>query len=309
MKAVPHTTRRTVDYRIDPFDLHLFATVIEYGTITAAASAVNLSLAAASARLKALEDATGTRLLDRSKRGASPTDAGRALARHANRVLAELESLHAEMASFGHGLRGTVRLLCNTAAMSEVLPRAIGAFLIANPDLDVDVQELSSDVVIDALRRGTADVGIVADYVETSGLSARAWFDDRLVALLPGGWPMARRKSIAFGELLEQPLVGLTGDSGLSRFLAAQASRSGRVPRHRVRLGNFDAIAQVVAAGVGAAIMPASAAARHRRSGTRIVALSDAWARRKLLICMTPLGSELTSVRALADALSTLVST
>ena len=303
------TRRRTVDYRIDPFDLHLFATVIEQGTITAAASAVNLSLAAASARLRALEDCTGTRLLNRSKTGTSPTDAGRALVRHANRVLAELESLHVDMASFGEGLRGTVRLLCNTAAMSEALPGAIGRFLLANPDVDVDLQERSSDAVIDALRRGVADVGIVADYVDTSGLHAQPWLEDRLVALLPETWRRGRRRSIAFGELLEHPFVGLARDSGLSRFLAAQASRSGRVPRHRVCLASFDAIAQVVAAGVGPAVMPASAAARHGGSGAHIVALSDAWARRKLLICMTPQGGELSSVRALADALSSTPAT
>ena len=132
--------RRTTDYRIDPFDLHLFAAVMEHGSITAASSSVNLSLSASSARLKGLEDETGSRLLERSKSGAVPTDAGRALLRHANRVLAELESLHVEMASFGHGLRGTVRLLCNTAAMSESLPRMIGQSLVKIPDLDVDVQ-------------------------------------------------------------------------------------------------------------------------------------------------------------------------
>ncbi|UJW82527.1 LysR family transcriptional regulator [Hydrogenophaga sp. SL48] len=295
--------RRTSDYRIDPFDLHLFAAVMAHGTITAAASAVNLSLAAASARLKHLEDATGSRLLERSKSGAVPTDAGRALMRHANRVLAELESLHVEMASFGHGLRGTVRLLCNTAAMSETLPRTIGQFLVKTPDLDVDVQELPSEAVIDALRRGTADLGIVADYVDTSGLLVQPWVDDRLVALLPARWPLGRRRSMAYGELLEHPFVGLARDSGLSRFLAAQASRSGRVPRHRVRLGGFDAVAELVVAGVGAAVMPESAAVRFGKAGARIVALSDAWSRRKLLVCMTTAGSELPSVCALADAL------
>ena len=239
----------------------------------------------------------------------SETDAGRALARHANRVLAELESLHVEMASFGHGLRGTVRLLCNTAAMSEALPRTIGHFLITNPDLDVDVQELPSEAVIDALRRGTADIGIVANYVDTSGLLVRQWLDDRLVVLLPSRWAIGRRRSIAFGELLEHPLVGLARDSGLGRFLATQASRSGRIPRHRVRLGGFDAIAQVVATGVGAAVMPDKAAARYCRAGTRIVALSDAWAFRRLLVCMTPLGSELPSVQGLADALYKSVAT
>lgn len=299
------SARRTVDYRIAPFDLHLFSAVIAHGTITAAAEAVNLSLAAASARLKALEDAAGARLLDRSKAGAAPTDAGRAMARHASRVLAELESLHVEMASFGHGLRGTVRLLCNTAAMSEALPRTLGHFLTTNPEIDVDVQELASDAVLDALRRGLAEIGIVADYVDTSGLIVRPWLDDRLVALLPRAWPMGKRRSIPFGELLERPLVGLSADSGLSRFLAAQASRSGRVPRHRVRLSGFDAVAQLVAAGVGAAVMPESAALRFQGEATRVAALSDAWAHRKLLVCMTPQGVELIGVRALADALVT----
>lgn len=299
------TLRRTVDYRIAPFDLHLFSAVVTHGTITAAAEAVNLSLAAASTRLKALEDTAGTPLLVRSKAGAAPTDAGRALARHASRVLAELESLHVEMASFGRGLRGTVRLLCNTAAMSEALPRLLGRFLVKNPDIDVDVQELASDAVLDALRRGLADIGIVADYVDTSGLNVRPLMDDRLVVLLPRAWPMENRRSIAFGELLERPLVGLAADSGLSRFLAAQASRSGRVPRHRVRLSGFDAVSQLVAAGVGAAVMPESAASRFQGKAVRVAALADAWAHRKLLVCMTPQGAELTGVRALADALAT----
>ena len=298
------TARRTVDYRIDPFDLHLFNAVLAHGTITAAAEAVNLSLAAASARLKALEEATGTRLLERSKTGAAPTDAGRALARHASRVLAELESLHVQMAGFGRGLRGTVRLLCNTAALSEALPQALGRFLADNPDIDVDVHELPSHATLDALHRGQADIGIVADHVDTSGLVVHPWRDDRLVALLPSRWPLAKRRSVTFGEMLELPLVGLSSDSGISRFLAAQASRSGRVPRHRLRLASFDAVAQVVGAGVGAAVMPQSAALRFPCDGTRVVSLSDGWAHRKLLVCMTPEGAQLLGVRVLAESLA-----
>lgn len=294
---------RTVDYRIDPFDLHLFVAVMRQGTITAAASEVNISLAAASARLKTLEDATGSRLLDRSKLGAVPTDAGRALLRHANRVLAELESLHVEMASFGLGLRGTLRLLCNTSAMSEMLPRTIGSFLVATPDLDVDIQELPSESIIDSLHKGHADIGIVADHVDTSGLIAHPWIDDRLVAVLPKRWPTGRGRSITFSELLEYPFVGLSRDSGLSRFLAAQASRSGRVPRHRVRVGGFDAVAQLVSSGVGAAVMPESAVLRYCNADIKTLTLSDAWSRRKLLVCTTVFGSDLPSVRGLADAL------
>jgi len=70
-----------------------------------------------------------------------------------------------------------------------------------------------------------------------------------------------------------------------------------------VRLGGFEAVAQLVSAGAGAAVMPESAALRHRGPGTRVVALSDPWARRRLVICMTPQGADLHTVRALVDAL------
>ena len=281
--------RKALTYRVNPFDLRLFTAVLEHGTITAAAQAAHLSLAAASARLKALEDAVGVRLLDRAKSGASPTDAGRALARHAHRVLAELEGLHMEMASFGHGLRGTVRVLGNTAAVAEALPPLLGHFLAQHPEVDVQLQELASDAVLEGVRRGTADLGIVADHVDSSGLNTWPWRDDQLVALLPRGAGRRDRgraaRSISFADLLEKDFVGLEADSGLSRFLHRQASLGGRVPHHRVRVSTLDAMARIVSAGVGVAVVPMSTAQRWQDAGVRVVPLSDGWSRRRLLLC------------------------
>ncbi|HMO47307.1 MAG TPA: LysR substrate-binding domain-containing protein [Rubrivivax sp.] len=301
------TARRALDYRVEAFDLQLFAAVLEHGSITAAARATSLSLAAASARLKALEHRVGTKLLERSKAGASATDAGRALARQAQRVLAELDSLHIEMAAFGKGLRGSVRLLCNTAAMSEALPPRIARFLVAHPDIDLELQELPSDEVLAALRRGAADVGIVADHVDTSGLQAQTWVEDELVALLPaeakakGG--AARSAAMHFSQLLERPFVGLSAQSGLSRFLLQQAARCGKVPHHRVRVSGFDTVARLVDAGVGVAVMPRSAAGRWSRARVRIATLQDAWAKRRLLICRSAEADALPGVRALIEVL------
>lgn len=297
------TSRRTLDYRVDPFDLKLFAAVLEQGSITAAAQAMNLSLAAASTRMKALEHRVGTKLLERSKAGAAATDAGRALARQAHRVLAELDSLHIEMAAFGRGLRGSVRLLCNTAAMAETLPPRIARFLVEHPDIDVELQELPSEEILAELRRGAADVGIVADHVDTTGLAAQAWIEDELVALLPAK-PRARRPAaVRFSHLLDQPFVGLPAESGLSRFLLQQAARSGKVPHHRVRMSNFDSIACMVAAGVGVAVMPRSAANRWREATVQIAALQDVWAKRTLLICRSAHADALPGVRSLIVAL------
>ena len=297
------TTRRVLDYRVDPFDLRLFAAVVEHGTITAAAQAMSLSLAAASARLKALEHRVGAKLLERSKAGAAATDAGRALARQAHRVLAELESLHVEMAAFGRGLRGTVRLLCNTAAMSEALPPRLGRFLVEHPDIDLELQELPSDAVLEALRRGVADVGIVADYVDTAGLTTLHWVDDELVALLPATRKGQRSNALQFARSLDRPFVGLSAESGLSQFLMRQAARSGRVPHHRVRVSNFDAAARIVEAGVGVAVMPLSAANRWRDARVQIAPLKDPWAKRRLLICSTAQAETLPGVRSLIEEL------
>ena len=295
--------RRPLDYRVDPFDLRLFAAVLEHGSITGAAQAMSLSLAAASTRLKTLEHRVGATLLQRSKAGAAATAAGRALARQAQRVLAELDTLHVEMAAYGRGLRGSVRLLCNTAALAEALPPRLGRFLVEHPDIDLDLQELPSDAVLDALRRGMADLGIVADHVDSSGLVVQPWLDDDLVALLPATHRRTRVQAVPFVQLLERPFVGLPAHSGLSRFLLQQAARSGRVPHHRVRVGNFDTVARLVEAGVGVAVVPLSAARRWREAKLQVAPLRDAWARRRLLICSTDQAQAQPGVQLLVRAL------
>jgi len=319
MSTMP-PSHRVLDYRVEPFDLQLFSAVVEHGTITAAAAAMSLSLAAASARLKALEHRVGVPLLERSKTGARVTEAGRALARQAQRVLAELAALHTEMAAFGRGLRGTLRLVCNTAAMAEALPPRLGRFLAAQPDIDLDLQELPSDAVLQALHRGAADLGIVADHVDTSGLVTHPWREDELVALLPA--PRTDRSTertrtrittdrtsaraprpLGFAQLLERPFVGRAADSGLSRFLAQQAARCGRVPHHRVRVSHFDAVARLVAAGVGVAVLPRSAAERWRAAALHIVPLAEPWARRRLLLCHTAAAAARPGMQALLASL------
>ena len=318
---------KTVAYRLDPFDLRLFIAVLELGTITAAAEAMNLSLAAASARLKALDQRVGVPLLDRAKAGSTPTAAGRALAHHAQRVLGEVEALHTEMSRFGAGLRGTLRVAGNTAATALLLPALVGEFLVRHADIDLELQELPSEAVLDALHRRAVDLGLVADHVDTGGLHVQALGTDRLCAAVParlsaglaakqstgvqarvGTGPQARhtgrRRSLRLADLLERPFVGLPADAGLSRFLQQVAARSGRVPRHRVRVRDLAAVLQLVDAGVGVAVVPEAAAQRFIGPSTRLLPLDDAWALRRLLVCVQPDMREAPGLRDLLDFLA-----
>lgn len=293
------TTRATPGYRIDPFDLRLFAAIVEHGSITAGARHIHLSLAAASTRLQQLEHAVGAALLLRSRRGVRTTDAGRTLLRHAGRLQRDMEALHADMAAHAHGVRSTVRLLCNTAAMTEHLPPLLGAFLVAHPEIDVELRELGSPDVLLSMRQEQADIGIVADHVGTEGLTTQVFQEDRLVAVLPRQGARKSRRVVAFADLLDHAFVGLSSESGLSRLLHDKALRHGRGLHHRVRVRGLDAVMQLVGEGVGAAVVPLATAQRLASERIVVHPLSDAWATRQLLLCVAadvPLGAGATAL-------------
>jgi molybdate transport repressor ModE-like protein len=283
MRRNPLSLRR-ID--ADPADLRLFLGIVDTGTITAGAQRVHLSLTAASERLQRLEDALGVSLLERSRAGAKLTGAGRVFERHARMLLAQLDRLAAELTPFAHGMRGSLRLLCNTAALTEFLPQTLARFLARHPDIDVDIEEMWSRQIVQALRERRAEVGIVADSIDVSGLRAVPFRRDELVLVSPRGHPVNRYRRIGFAAALDHPFVGLTADSALFQFLADQAARSGRSVHYRVRLRSFDAVCRMAVDGVGLAIVPRSAALRYVDSRNGVVRkLADAWAERQLLVC------------------------
>lgn len=272
---------------MDLTDLRLFLLVIEAGSITRGAERAHLALASASARIRGLEEELGVALLERERRGVRPTPAGQALARHARGVLQQVEHLRGELGGYAGGLKGRVRLLSNTAALSEFLPDALSAFLTAHPEVDVEVEERLSHEIVQAVAEGQAEVGLVADTVELGALETFAFQEDRLVLVTPREHPLAARQEVAFAEVLEAPFVGLGEGSALQEHLAWHAARLGRRLRYRVRLRGFDALCRMVERGVGLAVIPEAAARRCQRSmSIRRVALREAWATRRLLLCV-----------------------
>lgn len=290
--------------RFDLTDLQLFVFVCEAGSITAGARRAHLALASASARLRGMEEALGVRLLDRARRGISPTPAGRALLHHARAVLLQLERMRGELGEYATGLKGHVRMLSNTASLSEFLPEALSAFLAAHPTIDIDLEERLSYEIVRAIAEGHAEIGLVADTVDLAGLEIFPFRTDRLVLVTPRGHRLAGMRSIAFGELLDEAFVGLGEGSALQDYLAGQAARLGRRPKYRVRLRSFDAVCRMVERGVGIGVISEAAARRYQRSmDISRVALSDPWALRHLTICVRSYADLPLHARLLVDAI------
>lgn len=277
--------------RFDLIDLKLFVHIAESGSITAGAKLAHLSLPSASARIHGMEEGLNLALLERGRRGAEPTEAGRALLHHARAIARQLDDMRADLAQFGSGLKRQVRLLCNTSAMTEFLPEALAGFLANHPQLSIDLEERLSRDIVRAVTDGAADIGIVTDAVDSAALQTLPFRDDPLVLVMARKHPLTqrigKRRGVLFADALDQDFIGLAGDSALQRYAAEQASRLGRQMHCKIRLRSFEAVCRMVASGAGVAILPETAARRSADlEALRVVALNDDWADRKLLICV-----------------------
>ncbi|MCB4825465.1 LysR substrate-binding domain-containing protein [Roseicella aerolata] len=288
----------------DLTDLRLFLHVAEAGSITAGAERSGLALASASARIRGREEQAGVPLLERGRRGVEPTPAGRALLRHARLVTAQVERMRGELGEYARGLKGHVRLLANTAAASVHLPEILAAFLSANPNVDVELDERPSPEVARAVAE-EAEVGVVAGHADLSGLEVTPFRTDRLMLVAPRGHPLADRGRIAFAEALGSEFVGLSGEVALGGHLDGHAARAGGRMRTRVRVRGLDAACRMVALGAGVAVVPEVMARRWGDAGAlAFVPLEDPWAERRLVIVVRRLDALSSHARRLAEHLA-----
>ena len=288
----------------DLVDLSLFRHVVEAGSITHGAERAHLALAAASTRIRSMEDELGAKLLIRSRLGVTPTPAGCTLLGHARAMLLQAERLREDLGAFAHGLGGAIRILSNTNALTEFLPDALGAFLARHPNISIDLEEKLSDEIVGLVAEGAADLGIVAGTVDTARLETHAFRQDRFVVVVGRGHPLAARQRITFAEVLAYDMVGLDRASALQRFLADKAARAGRPLRLRVQLRSFDAVCRMVEAGVGIGIVPETTARRaERTSCLQPLDLDDDWATRDLTICLRAYAGLSAAAQLLVDHL------
>lgn len=290
--------------RFDLVDLKLFCDVVEAGTITRGAERSALALAAASTRLRAMEDVVGAPLLTRSRQGVSLTAAGATLLKHARLILGQSARLREELGVYAGGAAGHVRLLANTNASTEFLPEALSAFLAAHPQVTVDLEERLSDEIVALIAEGVGDIGIVAGTVDMGRLQTFPFRSDRFVVVTAAGHALADRDKVAFADVLGFDFVGLDRTSALQRFLTAKATPLGQALRLRVQLRSFDAVCRLVAAGVGIGVVPLTTARRAALTlPIAIIDLDDDWAIRELTICVRDLDAAAPYARELVNAL------
>jgi len=287
----------------DIADLKLFIQIAEMENLTRGAGRAALSPAAASARLKSLEQQLGSRLFYRDSRGLTLTSAGATLLRHARAILQQIDYLRSDFSDHSAGHAGHLRIYANTTAVTEVLPEVLAQFMGERPNVTVDLQERNTKKIVRGNLDSAADFGIVAGPVPTEGLQSICFSTDHLVLVTPIDHPLNSHAAVAFEETLDFPHIGLQ-ESTLHSFLLHTVSKLDRTLNVRVLMSGFEAMCRMVEAGVGIGLVPESAARRHARSmKLNIIALTNEWMHRERKVLFRDLEALPGSARAFLDVL------
>ncbi|CAM8652843.1 LysR Transcriptional regulator [Burkholderiales bacterium] len=292
------------NHRIDLASLRLLLAVAQTGSITQAANQCHLALGAASARLRQLEEVLGVTLLERQARGTQLTEAGRLVTLRARAIEQELSQMGVELEDHLRGVTGHVRVVANMSSIAAVLPADLAAFLQSHPGIRVDLSEHHSREIQSLVAEGQADIGVLSSDSIRSELRSEPYYQDQLLAAVPAQDPWRRIRHLNRDRLLEQDLILLQEGGAIAEWLGDMARSEGRNLRVRVRAKGFDALAELVAAGLGITVLPSRIA--HRFSQLlpiRLLPLEGVQDHRTVSLCALQGGPLLPAARTLYDFL------
>lgn len=292
--------------KLDLLSMRLFVSVIEEGTIAAAATRHHIAAAAVSKRISELESQLNTQLLVRSNKGIAATPAGFALINMARGIINDLDNVVAQMQDFASGTRGSVRLLANVSVITQFMPQALKSFRSAYPKVRVHLEEKVSTAIMRGVADNLADIGIFTQVPHIDGIEVYPYATDELVLIVPHGHPLAGRDSVSFAETLDYEFVGLHAGSSLNYTMVKAASELGRPLKLSIQVTGYDAQCLMVEAGLGIGMLPRASMHTYSALAIQSLRLDDVWARRELEICVRSYEALPVATKLLFDHLRSL---
>jgi DNA-binding transcriptional LysR family regulator len=260
---------------MDRAQLELVDALAATGSLTAAARRLQTAQPSLSRRLAQLERQLGTRLFDRGRAGASPTPAGRAVARAARDALDVLERVDLVAQRARAGEVGLLRVGTTPTLGADVLPGILALLRADAPDLTLDLiasgdsMWLRSEVV-----EGRLDVALaVAPTDRHPALTTALQWPQPFSLVVAADHPLAGSSPVPIGALRGQPLVALRHGEGLRLLIDSVFTSLGVEPEVVIEATEREMLLPLVAAGLGATIVPTAFARFRTGAGAGLVVL------------------------------------
>jgi LysR family transcriptional regulator, transcriptional activator of the cysJI operon len=260
---------------MDTRQLAAFCAVVERKSFSQAAERLGVTQPAVSLQVRSLEKRLGRLLLDRSGRRVEPTEAGLALYRGAQRLLALEGQLLDELLAGDEGeLGGTLEVGASTGPGSTVVPVLLCEFQRANPGVAIALSISDTQSVVDRVADRELELGVVGAARRHRGVAFEPFFRDEVVLATPPNHRFAGR-TITLDELREEPLIVMQEGAGVRQVIEDELRRAGTRLRDlepRLELGLQESARSAVAAGYGVTFISRAAVEADLAAGTLAVA-------------------------------------
>ncbi|MFD1859407.1 LysR family transcriptional regulator [Aeromicrobium camelliae] len=267
--------------------LMLLVEVLDRGSISAAAEALQYTPSAVSQQVKRLEYEVGQPLLSRFPRGVRATDAGLVLYRHACRIRDQLQAAQADVDAVAGLRQGHLRIGTFPTVGSSLLPLAVRAFKEKHPDVRLTVHSARFDDLVQRLHAGSDDVTLLWDYewnrFRDDELDVVHLLDDATMLVVSADHRLARRRRVRLAELSEEEWVVREADHPVTEVLDRSARAAGFSPRISFRANDYQEAQSMVGVGLGVALAPRLAVV-NRVPGVRVLSLAGGVPARRILV-------------------------
>ncbi|NKB59550.1 MAG: LysR family transcriptional regulator [Alphaproteobacteria bacterium] len=236
-------------------DLQTFVTVVQSGTVTAAATKLFLTQPAVSKIISGLENELEFALFERRKRRLELTQEGVAFLAEVESMLSRFDELTDTAANIRQGRFSRVRIVAMPTLAYGLLPTALKAFRDRHDDALISVEVSNRSEVARWVATRQFDIGLVALPVANPAVLSEPFIKTKTLAALPAGHRLASRKSIELDDLAGESLVGLSSDSVMQRRINRQISDSANKATLMIDTTSLFAVCNFVACGHGCGVV------------------------------------------------------
>ncbi len=251
--------------------MEILIALVETGSFTRAAGKCFLSQPSLTKQIQNLEEAAGTRLVNRGSAGISLTPEGQILHDYARRILRLREDAKERMARLKEQESGHIYICASTIPATYILPRLLGSLKQTHPDIQIHIQTHDSEETIQIVLDGQAELGFIGKVPANKKLIAERLWKDHLVLAVPVDHPLAKCRAVTIEELAEIPFVVREQGSAtrdiveecLQRHFGTSLSHFNVV----CEMGSSEAVKEAILAGLGVSILSVFAIVRELSQG------------------------------------------
>lgn len=259
--------------------LHIFHTVAERGSFSAAAQSLHMTQPAVTMQVQSLEDYFGTKLLQRSTKRIELTEAGRALMPYAQRSIDIIRDTDQAMSTFTKQLKGRLQLGSSLTIGEYILPRLLGPFGQEYPQISISMKVMNTAQIMEEILNHQLNFGLIEAPVNHPDMHMEAVMSDELMLVVPKDHPLAACDAVTLEEVIEYPFILREQGSGTRLVMEEQLRKKDIDPstlKIVMELGSTGAVKSAVEAGLGIAFLSASSVKHEVTLGLmKVIKISD----------------------------------